>query len=122
VDYQSIVQYLDEEIAKLEQAKGVLKLNGKGVASVQATAGRKRVGRKPKKRVMSEEARARIAEAQRQRWARAKKARKTAPAKVTKKAAKKAASAKTKNAVPAKAAITRAPAKSEAPKAEAAPA
>jgi hypothetical protein len=122
MDYQSIVQYLDEEIAKLEQAKGVLKLKGNVVATVQATAGRKRAGRKPKKRVMSEEARARIAEAQRQRWARAKKTRKTAPSKVTKKAAKKAAPAKAKKAVPARTVITKASAKGEAPKTEAVPA
>jgi NH3-dependent NAD+ synthetase len=107
MDYQSIVQHLDEEIAKLEQAKGVLKLSGKVDATMKATAGRKRVGRKPKKRVMREEARARIAEAQRQRWARAKRAKKTAPVKVAKKAAKKTAPAKTKEAISPRTAITK---------------
>jgi NH3-dependent NAD+ synthetase len=120
MDYQSIVQHLDEEIAKLEQAKGVLKLSGNVDATMKATGGRKRVGRKPKKRVMSEEARARIAEAQRQRWARAKRAKKTAPVKVAKKAAKKTAPAKTKEAISPRTAITKASAMSEASKTESA--
>ena len=90
MDYQSIIQELDGEIAKLEQARALLKPNGNVVAAIKRAAGRKTVARKPKKHVMSAEARKRIGDAQRKRWAKAKKAKRTAPAKV-KKATKKAA-------------------------------
>jgi hypothetical protein len=118
MDEQIIIQMLDEEIAKLEQARDLLNVNGKVVASTKKTAVRKQVGRKPKKRVMSAEARKRIGDAQRKRWAKAKRAKKAAPAKV-KKATKRAAQAKGKKAVSVKTANTKASPKSEAPKTEA---
>jgi hypothetical protein len=115
MDYQSIISALDTEIEKLEQARRLVSLNVD--AASKRTAGRKRVGRKPKKRVMSAEARKRIGDAQRKRWAKARKANKTAPAKV-KKAARKVAPAKVKKAVSAKAATAKPSPKSEVPKTE----
>jgi hypothetical protein len=83
---ESIIQEIDSEISRLEQAKAILS----GTA-VKRSPGRPKqteavlntVTAKPTKRVMSAEGKAKIAEAQRARWAKYKRA--------DKKAAKKAA-------------------------------
>jgi hypothetical protein len=118
MDEQNIIQMLDEEIAKLEQARALLKPNSNVDAATKKTAVRRRVSKTPKKSVMSAEARKRIGDAQRKRWAKAKKAKKAAPAKA-KKATKKAAPARVKKAVSAKAATAKPSPKSEGPKTEA---
>lgn len=86
----SIIEEIDAEISRLQQAKAIL----------TGTATKKAVGRPkktkpvsktvavlPTKRVMSAEGKAKIAEAQRARWAKSKRA--------DRKAAKKAAAVKT---------------------------
>jgi hypothetical protein len=85
----SIIEEIDAEISRLQQAKAIL----------AGTATKKTVGRPkkadsvsktgavpPTKRIMSAEAKAKIAEAQKARWAKSKRA--------YKKAAKRAAAAK----------------------------
>jgi hypothetical protein len=62
MDYEHIIQGIDDEITRLEKVKKLLSLNrGINAATKKATA-------KPKKRVISAEARKRIGDAQRKRW------------------------------------------------------
>jgi len=64
----SIIQAIDEEIARLQEARNLIVQNlptSKKQAKTMTTGRRKR-------RKMSAEARARIAEAQRKRWAKQK--------------------------------------------------
>ncbi len=86
MDTTSIIQEIDSQISRLEQAKAIL----------SATAAKKSPSR-PKqtqpvfktvaiestKRVLSAEAKAKIAEAQRARWAKSKRANEMAAKKVT---------------------------------------
>ena len=86
VDTESIIQEIDSEISRLQQAKAIL-----SGTVVKRSAGRpkraksviKTVAAEPTKRVMSAEGKARIAAAQKLRWAKSKRA--------DRKAAKKAA-------------------------------
>jgi hypothetical protein len=74
----SIVEELDAEILKLQQARKLLS-NGSRLDTVKLTAAAgKGSASSPqaKKRVLSPEARKRIAEAQRKRWAAVKRAAK----------------------------------------------
>ena len=81
MDTASIIQEIDSEISRLEQARAILV----GTA-VKRSAGRpkrtqpvlKTVSAKPTKRVLSAEARARIAAAQKLRWAKSRRAAKKA--------------------------------------------
>jgi hypothetical protein len=61
---QELVAGIEEEIARLQQARSLLTGGGVGV------------GNKRKKRTMSAEGRAKIAAAQKKRWAAQKKAKK----------------------------------------------
>jgi hypothetical protein len=67
-----IIQFIDEELARLEQAKAVLNghttpaKRGRPIGSQARTA-------KPVRRKISPEGRARIAAAQKARWAKAKR-------------------------------------------------
>lgn len=63
----SILAQLDEEIAKLKQARALLAGTGKVAAKLAAHRNGK--GKTGRKRVLSAEARKRIADAQRKRWA-----------------------------------------------------
>jgi hypothetical protein len=66
---------IDEEIARLQQARKLLV--GQDIGSGRAKArigGESRNGTVARKRVLSPEARKRIADAQKKRWAKAKKA------------------------------------------------
>jgi hypothetical protein len=90
---ESIIEAIDTEISRLEQAKAILT----GTVTKRSPGRPKRtqpvsktVAAKPTKRVMSAEARARIAEAQKLRWAKAKRSDR----KAAKKAVVKAVSAK----------------------------
>lgn len=65
MDVTQIVQLLDEEIARLKQARAILS-DGTG-SSTKTVAALKKPARK--KRTLSAEARKRIAEAQKRRWA-----------------------------------------------------
>ena len=76
-----VIQQIDAEIAKLEEAKTLLS-GGSAVAPVKGKRGRPKgsgvktisvKASKKTKRTMSPEARARIAAAQKARWAKAKK-------------------------------------------------
>ncbi len=67
IDRAAIIEEIDAEIRRLEQAKTLL--NGAGLANHIRPA-------KPGKRTMSAEAREKIAAAQRRRWAKAKRAAK----------------------------------------------
>jgi hypothetical protein len=74
MDTSQILTAIDEEIARLEQAKSLL--TG---STTKPTPGRKPASAAPasaKKRTMSAAGRARIAAAQKARWAKAKKAAK----------------------------------------------
>jgi hypothetical protein len=104
LDTENIIQEIDSEISRLEQAKAILSGN-----VVKKSPGRpkqtqsvlKTVAAKPTKRVMSAEGKARIAAAQKLRWAKSKRADK----KAAKKAIVKAVSAKkapAKKAAPVK--------------------
>jgi dTDP-4-dehydrorhamnose reductase len=81
MDTASIIQEIDSEISRLEQAKAILK----GTA-VKRSPGRpkrtqavlKLVAAEPSKRAMSAEGRAKIAKAQRARWAKSRRAAKKA--------------------------------------------
>jgi hypothetical protein len=97
---EAIIEQIDAEISKLQQAK--ILLNGATPTTTKRTPGRPKainevsntVVSTPTKRVMSAEGKAKIAEAQKRRWAKSKRA--------DKKAAKKAATAKVvKSASPA---------------------
>jgi hypothetical protein len=71
MEIDKVLAAIDEEIQRLEQARGLLSgLTGK-------RGGRRApLSLRPKKRTLSAEARAKIAAAQRARWAKAKKAAK----------------------------------------------
>jgi hypothetical protein len=104
LDTQNIIQEIDSEISRLEQAKAILS----GTAVTRSPGRPKRaesviqtVAAEPPKRVMSAEGKARIAAAQKLRWAKSKRADRKAAKKATVKAvsakkapAKKAASVK----------------------------
>ena len=64
---ESILVQLDEEIAKLKQARALLAGTGKVAAKLAAQKNGK--PKAPRKHVLSAEARKRIADAQRKRWA-----------------------------------------------------
>jgi hypothetical protein len=89
MDTASIIQEIDAEISRLEQAKAIL-----SGTVVKRSPGRpqqtqsviKTVAAGPTKRVMSAEGRAKVAAAQKRRWAKSRRA--------AKKAAVKAVSAK----------------------------
>jgi hypothetical protein len=93
LDTESIIQEIDSEIARLEQAKAIL-----SGTTTKRSPGRpkqtpsviKTVAAEPNKRVMSAEGKAKIAAAQKLRWARSKRADR----KAAKKAAVKSAPAK----------------------------
>lgn len=98
----TIIEQIDAEISRLEQAKALL--NGATVTATKRSPGRPKsvvaarilsvTPAKPVKRVMSAEGKARIAEAQKARWAaKRKQEKKTANAVAKVKAAKKAAKA-----------------------------
>jgi hypothetical protein len=97
MDTESIIQEIDSEISRLEQARAILS----GI-TVKRSPGRpkqtqavlKTVAASPTKRVLSAEARARIAAAQKLRWAKSKRAAKKAVKKAVKKAAVKSVPAK----------------------------
>jgi hypothetical protein len=102
---EAIIEQIDAEISKLQQAKVLL--SGATATSTKRSAGRPKTSpvaarilsvapAKSVKRVMSAEGKARIAEAQKARWAKSKRA--------DKKAARKATTAKAaKSATPAQA-------------------
>ncbi len=79
---EAIIEQIDAEISKLQQAKVLL--NGVAVASTKRAVGRPKsvvaarilsvTPAKPVKRGMSVEGKARIAEAQKRRWAKTKRA------------------------------------------------
>jgi hypothetical protein len=73
MDTTEIIQTIDAEIARLEQAKALLKGHAvpakRGAASSRAIA----VAKPVQRRKMSAEGRARIAAAQRARWAKIKR-------------------------------------------------
>jgi len=79
----SIIEKIDQEIARLQLAKSYLlgtsitKGPGRPKGSAIVSVGR-RSGAKPVKRRLSSEGRARIAAAQKARWAKARKATKAA--------------------------------------------
>jgi hypothetical protein len=104
LDTETIIQEIDSEISRLEQAKAIL-----SGATVRRSPGRpkrtqavaKTVADEPTKRVMSAEGKAKIAAAQKLRWAKSKRADR----KAAKKAAVKSVLAKkalVKKAAPAK--------------------
>jgi hypothetical protein len=68
---KSLVADIDNQIAKLQNAKAVLLALDS--ASAKGKPGRPKGSGKPKRKKMSAEGRARIAAAQRKRWAAAKK-------------------------------------------------
>ncbi len=73
VNTQSIIAALDAEIAKLQNARKLLALNGKVDVIVSKHVAKNATAKKVKKRILSPEARARIAEGQRKRWAAVRK-------------------------------------------------
>jgi hypothetical protein len=101
---ESIISAIDAEIAKLEQVRSLLTIDGKRNPVATPKAAAKVSVVQPKKRVMSPEARKRIGDALRKRWAGTKKINAVTPAKEPKKAAKKATSVKAKKSAPTKAA------------------
>jgi len=97
---EAIIEQIDAEISKLQQAKALL--NGATSTPPKRTPGRPKTSNQvaepvvstPTRRVMSSEGKAKIAEAQKKRWAKSKRA--------DRKAAKKAATSKAvKSATPA---------------------
>ena len=104
MDTENIIQEIDSEISRLEQAKAILS----GIAAKRSPGRPRRtqsliktVAAEPTKRVMSAEGKARIAAAQKARWAKSRRAAK----KAVKKAAVKSVPAKkalVKKAAPAK--------------------
>ena len=69
----AILQELDAEIARLQQAKQLLSGMSLGIPSSGVPETKSGAGGARRKRVLSAEARQRIAEAQRKRWAAQKK-------------------------------------------------
>lgn len=63
----NILAQIDSEIARLQQARGLLASMGTATVSKAGKAATK--GKARKKRVLSADARKRIADAQRKRWA-----------------------------------------------------
>jgi len=99
MDTESIIQEIDSEISRLEQAKAIL-----SGTTVKRSPGRPKraqsvikTAAEPTKRVMSAEGKARIAAAQKLRWAKSKRADRKAAKKVAAKSvpAKKAPVKKT---------------------------
>jgi hypothetical protein len=86
MDTQEIIQQIDAEISKLQQAKSLLLgadspvKRSPGRPNKKATVSRI-IAVKPTKHVLSPEGRARIAVASKARWAKARKAKKSATAK-----------------------------------------
>jgi hypothetical protein len=72
----SIVEELDAEIVRLQEARKLLSNGSRlGTAKLAVAAGKESAkGSRTKKRVLSPEARKRIAEGQRKRWAASKNA------------------------------------------------
>jgi hypothetical protein len=64
---ENILAQIDSEIARLQQARGLLASMGTAPVSKAGKAAGK--GKRRKKRVLSADARKRIADAQRKRWA-----------------------------------------------------
>jgi hypothetical protein len=99
MNLEEIIEHIDSEISKLQEARSLLlgsdsrMAGGPGHPKKKATVARI-LAVKPAKRVMSAEGKARIAAAQKARWAKVRKAAK-APAKkaITRKSAKKAVKA-----------------------------
>ena len=75
MDLQVILTQIDEEIARLQQAKNLLTGSTSGSIKLPVTAGSAKSGaaKKPVKRQLSPEAIARIRAAQKRRWAKFKK-------------------------------------------------
>lgn len=100
MDTVSIIQEIDAQISRLQQAKAILTgttaKRGRGRPKATEVAS-KTLAIEPRKHALSAEARAKIAAAQRARWAKSKRADRKAAKKVA--AVKKAAPAK---AAPAK--------------------
>jgi hypothetical protein len=65
----TILAQIDQEIARLRQARALLTNLGSAATRAAGNNGKKAPARKRKKRVLSAEARKRIADAQRKRWA-----------------------------------------------------
>jgi hypothetical protein len=77
MDLQEILIQIDNEIARLQQAKGLLVGNTDGKLKLSTTRNSLGgVAKKPVKRQLSPEAIARIRAAQKRRWAKFKKAAK----------------------------------------------
>lgn len=72
---KSIIDAIDEEIARLREVRGLLARTSR-IADSKQVSKAKAAAKKTVKRRLSPEARARIAEAQRKRWAAARKAKK----------------------------------------------
>jgi hypothetical protein len=73
MDLHTILTQIDNEIARLQQAKALLTGSNSSI-NVPATRAAKTAGNKPVKRQLSPDAIARIRAAQKRRWAKAKKA------------------------------------------------
>jgi hypothetical protein len=93
---EAIIEQIDAEISKLQQAKALL--NGATSTPTKRAPGRPKVSSQiaepvastPARRVMSAEGKAKIAEAQKKRWAKSKRADKKAAKKATPKAVRSA--------------------------------
>jgi hypothetical protein len=102
MDTAGIINQIDEQISRLQQAKSLLAVN-----AIERRVGRPKTSQianpvtAPKKRVMSAEGKAKIAEAQRARWAKSRRADKKAAkaANVVKTLAKKVTAKKSAKAV-----------------------
>jgi hypothetical protein len=73
---KSIIDAIDEEIARLREVRSLLARTSRIADSRQVSKAKAAAAKKRSKRRLSPEARARIAEAQRKRWAAARKAKK----------------------------------------------
>jgi hypothetical protein len=67
-----ILKAIDEEIARLRQARALLENAGKGTSRKTAAKSSSRTVSQPARRKLSAKARQAIAEAQRKRWAKVK--------------------------------------------------
>jgi hypothetical protein len=72
MDTTEIIQTIDAEIARLEQAKALLDGHTAPAKRGRPVSSKPAATLKPRRRKMSAEGRARIAAAQRARWAKAK--------------------------------------------------